>query len=120
MVRSASGLLIGVRTWHVIRELARTLEHLALVIGPVGVLDLFCQCLNLIHGMRHTNQVTPSDAVKGVARSADLLIHEVTSPNARTGSSMRVRKISGIDGVRYPAWSNESNHPLCDHGYAAG
>jgi hypothetical protein len=28
--------------------------------------------------------------------------------------------MSGSDGERYLAWSNESNQPLCDHGYEAG
>jgi hypothetical protein len=43
------------------------------------------------------------------------------SPSGCWGrGSVRVRDISGNNVTRYLAWSYESNHPLCDHGYAAG
>ena len=97
MVRSTGSLLVGVRRGHVIRELARALEHLAVVIGAVGVLDLLCHRLDLICGVRNTDQITPGDAVERVARGADLLVDKVTSPDAVTRRSVRVRSFSGLN-----------------------
>lgn len=96
LVRGTGSLLVGVRWGHVIRELARALEHLALVVGAIGVLDLLCQRLDLIRGVRNTDQITPGNAVERVARGADLLVDEVTSPDAVTRRSVRVRSFSGF------------------------
>lgn len=96
MVRSTGSLLVGVRRGHVIRELARALEHLAFVVGTIGVLDLLGHRLDLIRGVRDTDQITPGDAVERVARGADLLVDEVTSPDAVTRRSVRVRSFSGL------------------------
>ena len=84
LVGGTGGLLIGIRRRHVIRELARALEHLALVIGAIGVLDLLRQYLDLVRGVRDADQITPGNAVERVARGADLLVDEVTSPDAVT------------------------------------
>jgi hypothetical protein len=89
LVRGTSSLLIRVRWWHIVRELARALEHLALVIGTVGVLNFFGHDLDLVRGVRNTNQITPGNAIKGMARSADLLVNEITSPDAVTRHFMR-------------------------------
>jgi hypothetical protein len=95
LVRGTGGLLVGVRRRHVIRELARALEHLALVVGAIGVLDLLRQHLDLIRGVRDTDQITPGNAVERVTRGADLLVDEVTSPDAVTRRSVRVRSFPG-------------------------
>jgi hypothetical protein len=58
------------------------LEHLTLIIRAIGVFDLLSQRLCLIRGVGDTNQVAPRDTVERVARSADLLVDEVTSPDA--------------------------------------
>jgi hypothetical protein len=89
LIRGTGSLLIGIRRGHVIRELAWALEHLALVIGTVCVLDFFCHRLDLIRGMGDTDQITPGNAVERVARSADLLVDEVTSPDAVARRSVR-------------------------------
>jgi len=96
LVRGTGSLLVGVRRGHVIRELARALEHLALVIGTVGVLDLLRQHLDLIRGVRDTDQITPGNAVERVARGADLLVDEVTSPDAVARRSVRGPELFGI------------------------
>jgi hypothetical protein len=85
LVGGACSLIVGVRTWQVVRELARALEHLALVIGSVGVFDFLCHCFDLIHIVRDTDKVTPGNAVKRMTGSADLLVHQVTSPDAGDG-----------------------------------
>jgi hypothetical protein len=100
LVRGTGGLFVGVRRGHVIRELAWALEHLALVVGAVSILDLLCQRLDLIRGVRHTDQITPGNAVERVARGANLLVDEVTSPDAVTRRSVRVRSFSGLNDGR--------------------
>jgi hypothetical protein len=102
LIRGTGSLLIGIRRWHVIRELAWALEHLALVIGAVCVLDFLCHRLDLIRGMGDTDQITPGNAVERVARSADLLVDEVTSPDAVARRSVRVRTISEINEGALP------------------
>lgn len=78
-VGSTSGLLVGVRSGHVIRELSRPLEHLTLVVGTVGVLDLLSHGLHLVGGMRNTDKIAPGDAVERVARSTDFAVDSITS-----------------------------------------
>lgn len=85
LVGGTCSLIIGVRTRQVVRELARALEHLALVIGSVRVFDFLRHCFGLIHGMRDTDKVTPRNAVERMTGGADLLVHQVTSPNAGDG-----------------------------------
>ena len=113
LVRGTGSLLVGVRRGHVIRELARALEHLALVIGAVGVLDLLRQRLDLIHGVRDTDQITPGNAVERVARGADLLVDEVTPPDAVTRRSVRVRNFSGLDERRVTSHDRTSPASPC-------
>ena len=81
-VASTSGLLVGVRGGHVVSELARALEHLALVVRAVLVLDLLGQGLDLVSGVRYTYEVAPGDAVKRVTRSADFTVDLVSAANA--------------------------------------
>jgi len=78
------------------------LEHLTLIIGAIGVLDLLGQHLYLIRGVGDANQVTPRDAVERVARSTDLLVDEVPSPDTVTRRFMRVRNISGFNEGALP------------------
>lgn len=113
LVGGTGSLFIGIRSRHVIRELARALEHLALVIGAVGVLDLLRQSLDLVRGVRDTDQITPGNAVERVARGADLLVDKVTSPDAVTRRSVRVRSISGTDETRVTWHGRTSPASLC-------
>ena len=92
------------------------MEHLTLIIRAIGVFDLLSQRLCLIRGVGDTNQIAPRDTVKRVARSADLFVDEVTSPDAVTRRLVRDRNKSGLNELYYLAWSNESSKPLCDHG----
>jgi hypothetical protein len=48
---------------------------------------------SLIHGARDADRITPSDGVEKVpvARSANLLVDDVTSPDTVTGHFMRVQ-----------------------------
>jgi hypothetical protein len=87
LIRSTSSLIVGIRAGHVIRELPRALEHLALIIGAIGVFDLLGHRLYLIRGVGDTDQITPRNTVERVARSADLLVDQVTSPNTVSGVS---------------------------------
>lgn len=48
------------------RQHSRSLEHLSLVVGSVGVLDLLGHGLDLVNGVRDTDQVSPSDSVQRV------------------------------------------------------
>ncbi len=86
LVGGTRSLIVGVRRRHVVRQLARALEHLALVIGSVGVFDFLCHRFNLIHAVRDTDEVTPGNAVERMTGGADLLVHQVTSPDAGDGS----------------------------------
>jgi hypothetical protein len=61
------------------------LEHLALVVGPVGVFDFLRHCFGLIHGVRNTDEVTPGNAVKRMTGGADLFVNQVASPDAGDG-----------------------------------
>jgi len=79
------------------------LEHLTLIVGAVGVFDLLSQRLYLIRGVGNTNQITPRDTVERVARSADLLVDQVTSPDTVTRRFMRVRDISEFNEVELPS-----------------
>ena len=102
LIRGTGSFLIGIRRRHVIRELAWALEHLALVIRAICVLDFLCHRLDLIRRMGDTDQITPGNAVERVARSADLLVDEVTSPDAVARRSVRVRTISEINEGALP------------------
>lgn len=72
------------------------MEHLAVIIGAIGVLDLLGQCLCLICGVGDADQVAPRDTVERVARGADLLVDEVTSPDTVTRRFVRVRNKPGL------------------------
>ena len=85
LVGGTCSLIVGVRRRQVVRKLARALEHLALVIGSVGVFDFLCHCFGLIRGVGDTNKVTPGNAVKRMTGGADFLVHQVTSPDAGDG-----------------------------------
>lgn len=50
-VGSACGFLVRVRWWHVVRELSRSLEHLALVVRAIGVLNLLGHGLYFVYGV---------------------------------------------------------------------
>ena len=83
-VASTSSLLVGVGSGHVVGELARAHEHLALVVGPILVLDLLGHRLRLVYGVGDTDEIAPGNAVKGVACRADLAVDLVASPDAAT------------------------------------
>ena len=86
-VARTGSLLIRVRGRHVVRELSGTLEHLAVVVRTVLVLDLLRHCARLVRGVRHTDEVAPCDAVEGVACRADLAVDLVPSADAKGGGS---------------------------------
>lgn len=63
-VGSTGSLFIRVRRRHVVRKFSGTLEHLALVVRTVLVLDFLRHGLGLISCMRDPDHITPSDTVK--------------------------------------------------------
>ena len=113
-VTRARSLLVGVGRGHVVGQLARALEHLALVVGAVGVLDLLGHRLDLIYGVRHTDKIAPGNAVERVASSADLTVNLVPPPDA--GGRVRSAHRNETEFI-YLAWSNESSNPECGQGY---
>ena len=81
-VTSAGSLLVRVRSGHIVGELARALEHFALVVRTILVLNLLRHGLDLVDGVRDTDKIAPGNAVERVAGSANLAVHLVSSPNA--------------------------------------
>ena len=73
-VTSTRSFFIRIRSRHIIGEFSGSCEHFALVVGAVGVLDLFGERPSFCGGMRDTDQVAPGDSVKGMARRANFLI----------------------------------------------
>ena len=91
-VTGTSSLLIRVGRRHVVRELSWALEHLALVVGAVGVLDLLGHGLDLIGGVRDTDEVAPSDTVEGMAGRADLAVDLVAAADAGIGEQNTMQR----------------------------
>jgi len=117
-VARTCGLLVRIRSREIVGELPWTLEHLAIVIRSVGVLDLFGHGTRFISSMRHPDQVAPGNTIERMASSTDLAVYLVTSTNARM-TSLKCR--SGQYLVRtYLVWSKVSNKPWCGQGYAGG
>ena len=81
-VTGACGLLIRVRRRHVVGELSRALEHLALVVGTVSVLNLLGHRPRLIRGVRNTDEGTPGNTVERVACRAHFTVNLVSATNA--------------------------------------
>ena len=73
-VAGTRSFFVGVRSRHIIGELPGSCEHFALIVGAVGVFDLFSERPSLCRGMRNTDQVAPGDSVKGMARRANFLV----------------------------------------------
>ena len=91
-VTGTSGLLIWVWGREVIRQFSGALEHLAIIIGAVGVFDFLCQSPGLFDGMGDTDEVAPGDAVKGVARSANFAVDlEAATDTGRVGRTARLK-----------------------------
>lgn len=82
-VTCTGGLLVGVGRREIVRQLTRALEHLTIIVGPIGVLDLGSHRLSLVNGVRNTDQVAPGNTRKGVAGAANLLVHLETTTNRR-------------------------------------
>ena len=85
-VAGTGSLLIGVGRRHVVGELSWALEHLAFVVGAVSVLDLLGHGLDVVGGVRDTDEVAPGDTVQGMACRADLAVDLVAAADARTGT----------------------------------
>lgn len=103
-VAGTRSFFVRVRSGHIIRELSGSCEHFALIVGTVGVLDLFSERPSLCSGMRNTDHIAPGDSVKGMARRANFLVDQVAASNA------------GKDGERDKKVSLESkstNTSLC-------
>jgi len=97
-VAGTGGLLVGVRARHVVGELARALEHRALRVGAVLVLDLLGHRLGLVDRVRDADQVAPRDAVERVAGRAHLAVDLVaTADPVGEGSRGAPRWGSGED-----------------------
>mmetsp|Transcript_20375 Transcript_20375/g.52631 ORF Transcript_20375/g.52631 Transcript_20375/m.52631 type:complete len:278 (+) Transcript_20375:294-1127(+) len=74
-------LLVGIGRWQIVGQLARALEHLALVVRAVHNIDLLRQRLHLVLRVAHVDEVAECDAVERVARGADLCVHLVPAPD---------------------------------------
>lgn len=81
-IAGTRSFFVRVRSGHIIGELSRSCEHFALIVGTVGVFDLFSENPSLCGGMRDTDQVAPGDSVKGMARRANFLVDLVAASNA--------------------------------------
>jgi hypothetical protein len=109
-VGGACSLFVRVRRRHVIRELSRPLEHLALIIRAVSVLDLLSHRPRLVGGVGDADEVTPGDAVERVARGADLAVDLVAATDAAR-AHVRAQSVIAPTGTDL-AWSNEFSQPL--------
>lgn len=81
-VTRTGSFLVGVWFWHIVGELAGTLEHLALVVGTIFVFHLLGHLLHFVNSVGDANQVTPGNTVEGVASSANLAVDLITTTNA--------------------------------------
>lgn len=73
-VAGTRSFFVRVRSGHIIGEFSGSCEHFALIVGTVGVFDLFSERPGLCSSMRDTDQVAPGDSVKGMARRANVLV----------------------------------------------
>lgn len=94
-VSTPSGLLVGVGRGHVVGELAGALEHVAVTVGSVGVLDLLGHRLGLGDSVGDADEVAPGDAVEGVARRADFAVDLVAATDAARENCQRSGSCSG-------------------------
>jgi hypothetical protein len=62
-----------------VKQNARSVKHLSLVIRSVLVLDLLGHRLDLVDGVTDTDQVAPCDTVERVACRADFAVDYVVS-----------------------------------------
>lgn len=81
-ISSSSSLIVRVGPGHVVGGLAWPLEHLALVVGTILVLDFLSHGLDFVYGVRDTDEVAPSDAVQRVTRRTDFAVDLVAPSNA--------------------------------------
>ena len=81
-IAGSGSLLVRVRSGEVVGKLSGALEHLALSVRSVGILDFLSHSADLVHGMGDTNKVAPGNAVKRVAGCADFAVNLVSSSDA--------------------------------------
>ena len=81
-VTSAGSLLVRVRSGHIVGKLARALEHFALVVRTILVLNLLRHGLDLVDGVRDADKIAPGNAVQRMAGGANFTVDLVSSPNA--------------------------------------
>lgn len=127
-VSGPGSLIVGIRSWHVIRKLSRPLEFLPFVIWTILIFDLLSHGLDLIHCVRNSNEITPGDSIEGMAGRADFAVDLVTSSDA-------IPQIRGVwvrwdcslcdggwmgESPTYAAWSKVSKGPRKVHGYCGG
>ena len=68
----------------------RSLEHLSLVIGAIGILHLLRHRLDLIDRVTHTDQIPPGDPIERVTSRANFSVHLVSSPNRRVIKGLEI------------------------------
>src|SRR5699024_9931984 len=88
-VGGTSSLLVLVGAGNVIRQLARALLDLALLVGLGIVLVLLGHGLHLIDGVHDTNERTPGDTGQRVAAGADFAVNLEATAEAEIGISKR-------------------------------
>jgi hypothetical protein len=81
-VAGTRSLFIRERIGKIVGELSGSCEHFALIVGAVGVLDLFGERSSLLSGIRDPDQVAPGDSVEGMARRANFLVDLVAASDA--------------------------------------
>jgi hypothetical protein len=73
-----------IRIWRreVVREFSWSLEHLSLVVRPVGVFDFLRHSLHLVDGVGDTDKVPPRNSVKRMTCCTHFTVDLVSSTNA--------------------------------------
>merc|ERR1740130_583097 len=78
----ACGLLVWVGSWESIGQDAWTLEHLALVVGPICDVHLGRKLLQVLLGVDLVHEVTEVQLLHGVASGTDLTVNLVAAAAA--------------------------------------
>lgn len=81
-VGGTGGVLVGVRVGNVVGDLSGALLDITNIVGLVVVLEIFGHGLDLVDSVRNTNERTPGNTGKRMARSTDFAIDLETTAEA--------------------------------------
>ena len=119
-IASTSCFFVGIRTWHIVGKLSRTLEHFALVIRTIFVLYFLGHGFHFVHGVRHAYEIAPCYAIERVACGTNFAVYLVSSTNAVRCNVDQLGKLVLRIIFLYLAWSKVLRRALWSNGQFAG